>query len=252
MVECHKTQPSFFCPLATIRSCLLNGKGHMSLGVEKRFVCSYCGATSADGHFCSQCKRIQPVEQGTDYFDFLGLPKKLRIDEAALEKLFYALSRQFHPDYFMNASDQERQASMERSSLLNDAYRTLRDPFQRTKYLLSLEGYKEAEKKSPPADLLEEVFELNMQVEELKAAKKMGDEDEIVEARAALQETLANLNDRMKELDGRLLQFFDEWDSAVAQGTIAREKRAILDRMSELMSHRSYIRNLVRDIKEEL
>jgi molecular chaperone HscB len=222
----------------------------MSVGVEKQSVCSYCGATTDGGHFCPACKRIQAVAAGTDYFTFLGLPKKLRLDEAALEKLFYALSRQFHPDYFMNASAAEREASMERSSLLNDAYRTLREPIQRTKYLLSLEGYKEAEKKSPPADLLEEVFELNMQVEELKAAKKLGDEDEIIEARAALEEALSQLNGKLKELDGRLFKCFDEWDSAVEKETIELEKRPLLDQMSELMSHRSYIRNLVRDIKE--
>jgi molecular chaperone HscB len=217
--------------------------------LKNKILCSYCGATTDGGHFCPQCKRIQPVAQGTDYFAYLGLPKKLRLDEAALEKLFYGFSRQFHPDYFMNASDEERQASMERSSLLNDAYRTLREPVQRAKYLLSLEGYKEAEKKSPPADLLEEVFELNMQVEELKAAKKMGDEGEIAEARAALEEALAHLNDKMKELDGQLFQLFDQWDSAIDQATIEQEKKPILDQMSELMSHRAYLRNLVRDIK---
>jgi molecular chaperone HscB len=222
----------------------------MSVDVEKRFVCSYCDATTDGAHFCRVCKRIQPVEPGTDYFTFLGLPKKLQIDAAALEKSFYALSRQFHPDYFMNAGAEERQASMERSSLLNDAYRTLREPVQRAKYLLALEGYKEAEKKSPPADLLEEVFELNMQVEELKAAKKMGDEDELSEARAALEETLTNLNSRMKELDGQLFTLFDTWDSAIDRETIEQEKKPILDQMSELMSHRAYLRNLIRDMKE--
>jgi molecular chaperone HscB len=222
----------------------------MSADIEKKSVCSYCGATGAGEHFCPQCKRIQPGAQDTDYFAFLGLPKKLHIDAAALEKTFYGLSRQFHPDYFMNASDEERQASMERSSLLNDAYRTLREPVQRAKYLLSLEGYKEAEKKSPPADLLEEVFELNMQVEELKAAKKMGDEDEIVEARAALEEALTSLNAKMKELDGQMFVLFDKWDVAVDKETIEQEKKAILDQMSELMSHRAYLRNLIRDIKD--
>ena len=64
-------------------------------------------------------------------------------------------------------------------------------------YLLSLEGYKEAEKKAPP-DLLEEVFELNMQIEELKAAKKMGDEDEVAEARASLEEALAGLREKLR------------------------------------------------------
>src|SRR6266513_2709859 len=92
-----------------------------------RDVCPHCDTRSDGAHFCAQCGKIQPVAPGSDYFRFMGLPRKLRIDEADLEKSFYALSRQFHPDYFMATSEQERQASVERSSMLNDAYRTLRD-----------------------------------------------------------------------------------------------------------------------------
>ena len=114
-----------------------------------------------------------------------------------------------------------------------------------------MEGYKEAEKKAPP-DLLEEVFELNMQIEELKAAKKMGNEDEIAEARHALDETLSNLNDRLAELDAKQAALFGEWDAAIDAGTLEENKKTILDRLSELMSHRSYIRSLVRGIKEEI
>ncbi len=218
---------------------------------DSQIGCTYCGAATAGEHFCRACGRIQPVSAGTDYFAFLSLPKKLRLDEAALEKEFYALSRRFHPDYFMNATGEEQQASLDRSSMLNEAYRTLRDPVKRVKYLLLLEGYKEAEKKAPP-DLLEEVFELNMQVEELKAAKKMGDADEIGEARAQLEEALGNLNDKMQGIDQRLYAHFDEWDAAVDNRTIDEKKKTILDRMSELMSHRSYVSNLVRDMKEEI
>lgn len=213
--------------------------------------CNQCGAKTETAHFCPECGRIQPVFEGTDYFDFLGLPKKLRVDEAELEKTFYALSRQFHPDYFMNASVGEQQASVERSSMLNDAYRTLRDRIARGKYLLSLYGYKEAEKKAPP-DLLEEVFELNMQIEELKTAKKLADEDEVAEARTALEDALRGLEQKMAKIDERLLEFFDEWDRAAAEAASEEQKKSVLDRMSELLSHRSYIHNLVRDINEEL
>ena len=134
--------------------------------------------------------------------------------------------------------------------MLNDAYRTLRDRVSRGQYLLLLEGYKEAEKKAPP-DLLEEVFDLNMQVEELKAAKKMGDEDEVQEARAALDEALGGLKDKLDDIDARLFAVFADWDAAVDRGAGEQEQRPVLDRMSELLSHRSYIRNLVRDIREE-
>ena len=212
--------------------------------------CIHCGAEAQFTHFCPGCGRIQPVAEGLDYFAFLGLPRKLRIDEAELEKTFYALSRQFHPDYFMNASAQEQQASVERSSMLNDAYRTLRDRVARAKYLLSLYGYKEAEKKAPP-DLLEEVFELNMQIEEMKAARKMADEDEVAEARSALQEALRGLEKKMTKIDEQLFGLFEEWDRATDETANEDQKKLVLDRMSEVLSHRSYIHNLVRDINEE-
>src|SRR5437868_13739654 len=140
-------------------------------------LCPHCGAPSEEVHFCSACGKILPLVAGSDYFSFFGLPRKLRLDESALETTFYALSRQLHPDYFMNASDVERQASVERASRLNDAYRTLRNRTARAGYLLGLAGYKEAEKKAPP-DLLEEVFQVNMQIEELKPAKQNSDKDE--------------------------------------------------------------------------
>ena len=211
--------------------------------------CTHCGARTESAHFCPECRRIQPVPEGTDYFKFFGLPQKLGLDEAQLERTFYALSRQFHPDYFMNASAWEQQASVEQSSMLNDAYRTLRDRTTRVKYLLSLYGYKEAEKKAPP-DLLEEVFELNMQIEELKAARKTADEDEVAEARAALEVALRSLEEEMASIDGRLFELFVEWDNAVDEAPNEDRKKSVLDRMSELLSHRSYLHNLVRDIKE--
>jgi molecular chaperone HscB len=214
-------------------------------------VCLHCGVAVSGAHFCSACGKIQPVTSDSDHFEFFDLPRKLRIDEPALEKSFYALSRQFHPDYFMSATETERRASIERSSKLNDAYRTLRDKVSRVTYLLSLEGYKEAEKKAPP-DLLEEVFELNMQIEELRAARGEGDEDEVVHARSALEDALAGLREKLAGIDEHLQRQFQDWDSALDRSAAPTEKKSILDRMSELLSHRSYIRHLVHSMQEEL
>ncbi len=217
---------------------------------DSKTTCVYCNAQSSDPHLCSECGRVQPVADA-DYFSFLGLSRRLKIDNAELEKTFYSLSRRLHPDYFMNASEQERQSSIDRSSLLNDAYRALRNPVKRAQYLLSLEGYKEAEKKAP-SELLEEVFELNMQIEEMRMAKKMGDTDEMAEARAELEDALASLDKKLNEIDSRLFALFDQWDESLDNGAGAEERKTVLDRMSELLSHRSYIRNLVRDIREEV
>ena len=143
-------------------------------------------------HFCEACGKVQPPAP-VDYFTFFGLPRKLDLDVAALEKDFYELSRKLHPDLNAQAGSQEQEWSLQQSSLLNDAYRTLKDPIKRTEYLLKLEGVEleeqsktatekarstgEIKKQIVPPDLLEEVFELNMQLEELRTQKKMGEDD---------------------------------------------------------------------------
>jgi len=133
-------------------------------------------------HFCQACGKVQPP-MPVDYFTFFGLPRKLNVDVAALERDFYELSRKLHPDLNARAASKEQEWVLEQSSLLNDAYRTLKDPIKRTQYLLLLEGVEleeqsktatdqaratgETKKQIVPPDLLEEVFELNMQLEEL-------------------------------------------------------------------------------------
>src|SRR3984885_3009139 len=158
---------------------------------EDTHSCWSCGSMRA-AHFCEACGKVQPPVP-VDYFSFFGLPPKLDLDVKVLEKDFYDLSRRLHPDLNARADSKEQEWSLEQSSLLNDAYRTLRDPIKRTEYLLHLEGVElEEQSKSAtevaratgamkkqivPPDLLEEVFELNMQLEELRMNKKMGDDD---------------------------------------------------------------------------
>jgi molecular chaperone HscB len=204
----------------------------------------------SDPHFCEGCGKLQPLAPGTDYFAFMSLPRKLTVDVADLEKRFYDLSRRLHPDYFMNSTPEERRVSMDRASMLNDAYRTLREPVPRARYLLNLEGYKEAEKKAPP-DLLEEVFELNMQIEELKQAKKMGDQEEAATATGSLRTTLDGLQEKLSAIDRQLLGLFADLDTANAKHSVELRKKT-LDNTSELLSHRAYIRNLIDEIEEEI
>ena len=81
------------------------------------------GGAPVDVHFCPSCTKILTLSREGDYFSFLGLPRRLNLDPALIEQQFRALSRQFHPDYYYNATPTERRASLERSSYLNDAYR---------------------------------------------------------------------------------------------------------------------------------
>ena len=88
--------------------------------------CWSCGDMRAE-HFCAECGHVQPAEP-TDFFSFFGLPRKLELDEAALEHEFHALSRKLHPDVYSRASAREQAWSLEKTSQLNDAYRTLEGP----------------------------------------------------------------------------------------------------------------------------
>ena len=98
--------------------------------------CWSCGAANTGAHFCAKCGKIQPLPKGTDYFAFFGLPQKLGIDPADLEKRFHSLSWKLHPDNFVRAGENERELSLARSSELNDAYRALGTPLGRVEYLL--------------------------------------------------------------------------------------------------------------------
>src|SRR5271166_2988955 len=134
--------------------------------------CWSCSAATGGSHFCPACKKIQPLPPGADYFAFFGMPHKLVFDSDELEQKFHSLSWKLHPDNFMRATEFERQLSLDRSSQLNDAYRTLRDPVVRVEYLLGISGMrKEGQKKQQaPPELLEEVFDLNEWLDELRLA----------------------------------------------------------------------------------
>ena len=218
--------------------------------------------------FCSSCGKVQPPVP-VDYFTFFGFPRKLNLDTSKLEKEFYALSRRLHPDLFAQANPEERAFSLEQSSMLNDAYRTLKDPIKRTEYLLRLEGVEleeqskqatekaratgELKKQVVPPDLLEEVFELNMHLEELRSQKKTGEDDpalleEIGKAKLSLEEKYDALFNELKTE-------WNNWDKSVDSGTAdgtEADRRNILEKMLDVLNRRNYVRNLVRDVNEAL
>src|SRR5499427_3950254 len=231
---------------------------------EETNTCWSCGAMRA-AHFCSSCGKVQPPAP-VDYFTFFGLQPKLNVNVPALEKDFYELSRKLHPDLNARAGSQEQEWSLEQSSLLNDAYRTLRDPIRRTEYLLKLEGVEleeqsksatekarstgEVKKQIVPPDLLEEVFELNMQLEELRMSKKMGEDDpslpkEIAGHKVALETKHEALLEELKA-------HWVEWDALIdrnhGEKAPAEERAKITAKMVDVLNRRNYIRNLVRDV----
>ena len=206
-----------------------------------------------------------PSQDKTDYFEFFSLPRHLHLDVPALEKFFYALSRKLHPDRFAAKPPAEQAAALAESSRLNDAYRTLKDPIARTEYLLKLEGVELeeqsksateaarttglAKKQIVPEDLLEEAFELNMQLEEMRMAKKMGEDDP--QLRKDLVAAKSDFDAKMAATDADLATLHAQWDTALDADDQAA-KLAARDAMVALLNRRSYLRNLVRDVNDAL
>lgn len=210
--------------------------------------------------FCPHCSKIQPPP-GADFFSVFGLAPRLNLDLASLEKEFHRLSRKLHPDRFARAAANEREWSLADTALLNDAYRTLKDPITRTEYLLKLHGAEIGEEFSAadgkkhregemgaarvPADLLEEVFELNMQLEEMRMAHRMGEADPaLVKSMSGARQKFETLRDAV---DRDLQAQWNAWDNG---GESARQDAQ--KAMVALLDRRRYLSNLVRDVTSTL
>jgi molecular chaperone HscB len=178
-----------------------------------------------------------------NFFRFFGLEQKLRVDAETLQKRFYELSKQWHPDRFSRKSAAEQAEALDATSLLNDGYRTLRDPVKRAEYLLKEEGFPIGEQRSKdvPPELLEEVFELNMTLEELRA----GDS----EARGQLQTAQANFVRLQGDVDRQLESLFAKYDAAEPQSAGAKQA---LHEIRAVLNRRRYIDNLLRDVEQAL
>jgi len=194
-------------------------------------ICWSCGQEAEEVHFCRKCGSLQ--KPSSDYFSCLGLPQKLQLDRQEMEKRFYGLSRRLHPDRYARRPEAERRLAEEATARLNDAYRTLKDPVARAEYLLELHGLVKSEQKSSnvPPELLEEVFELNMALEELRG----GDES----ARPQLEAARKKFEGMMEDFHNSLAALFAEWDQTAGRET--------LEKLYGLLNRRNYIRNLLRD-----
>ncbi len=218
-------------------------------------VCRDCGGGAPiDAHFCPQCTKILSISRHGDYFSFLGLARKLNISLNDLEQRFRGLSRQFHPDYFFNASPTERRASLERSSYLNDAYRTLKSPVSRLEYLLQLEGLaarspQEASKQVPP-DLLEEVFALNEELDEIRDLRASG--APAGELAARLERARGPIEAKRTTHEAQLEELFARWDALVDRDAPDAERRPVLEALRDRVLERNYINNLLAGIEKEL
>ena len=217
--------------------------------------CHECGGGAPiDAHFCPQCTKILFLNRHGDYFAFFGLPRKLSIESADLEQRFRTLSRQFHPDYFYNAAAAERRASLERSSYLNDAYRTLKQPVSRVEYLLQLEGMAartpQEQSKQVPQSLLQEVFALNEELDEIRDARASGTPPEALKTR--LETARQPIERKRDEHEKQLAALSAQWDALLERRAPPDERKPLLEALRDRMLERSYINNLLASIEKEL
>jgi len=219
---------------------------------EGHSLCWHCKTDVGDDPLCPHCVKLQPLGKQSDYFTVMGLPRKLSIDTRVLEPVFHALSRRFHPDMYRMAAPRERMIALENSALLNQAYRTLRDPFDRAAYLLELERGREGDRRdSPPQDLFEEILE----VQELLGDYRLADGSEreslrpqLNQKREALQ---AEQDERGRDLTERL---FKQWDQLQEQSQppTTEQKAPLLDAMRRIIGERAYLRRVLNSLVEAL
>jgi len=216
-----------------------------------RSMCWHCQSEVSGEYFCDRCVKVQPVSKELDYFTCFGFPRRLSIDQQKLETKFYELSRAFHPDFYQNKSGEEQTISLGNSAMLNTAYRTLRDPIQRAEYLLDLEaGAVKDIRTTPPADLFEEILELQDTLDEFRASDRTS--DAAAALRTQLQTERATLEQRQRDMETQIQRLFGRWDALQDRGEATEQARTerdqILKEMRDILSNRTYVKNIVNDL----
>jgi molecular chaperone HscB len=184
----------------------------------------------------------------SDYFTVFGLPRKLTVDGAALQRRFYELSRQHHPDFHQGAAAEQQAETLARSALVNRAYRALRDPLPRVEYLIALEEGREVREGAPdkpraPRELLQEMLEVQEAVEEAKA------EGMSPAAGERLREERARLEARYAAEADAIVGRTGEWDRLVEEGG---DRKALLEWFKQRLATRAYLRTVIDDLSDAL
>lgn len=139
-----------------------------------------------------------------NYFELYNIPVSFFPDAKIIKKEFYELSRKYHPDFFSNSSEDEQTEVLEKSSLVNKAFKTFSDVDETTKYILQLKGLLEEEEKYKlPSDFLMEVMELNEQLMEAKM------EDDLITV-TNIKSQISNLQAKIYEPVKQIMEHYQE------------------------------------------
>jgi molecular chaperone HscB len=204
--------------------------------------CPHCGQQTEAQEFCEQCGRILPILPGQSYFAKLGYPTEtLNLDLSDLDTRFFALSKKFHPDRFASKTPEEVQLSHDWSSEINNAYRTLKDPVSRAKYIVERElGSFEEKSAKVPMEMAELFFELHDVLDIIRDSDGNPPADAVKQA----EEARADLQKKVRYLEASLQSKFTEYDF--------RHEKATLAEIKEILSERSYIKSFLREMDSTL
>lgn len=201
-------------------------------------ICPHCKKETNAPEFCGACNGVLPVEESLDYFSILGFPRRtLNVDPVDLEKRFFALSKKFHPDRFASRGGLQVQLSHDWSSAINNAYRTLKDPVSRAKYVVEqdLGSVEETSARVPP-DMAELLFELHDVLDTIRETPDNPPAAAVTEIKNAEKD----LRGKVKSLEDELKNEFVRYDAAPDPQSVRK--------MKELLSERSYIASFLRQI----
>lgn len=204
-------------------------------------ICWNCEKSLGDEDVCPSCVRVQPFGEERDYYRILGLPVKLTLDPRLLVAAYHEKSRTFHPDHHVGDSEKEQEITLANSSLVNLAFRTLRDPFLRAHYFI---GHVKGEAARPnrkatlpPGDLME-IMELKEELESLLSTH--GPQAAEQRLRSVMDPIERDIFDSFESIDHQLGA--DEKDEAALSRALAT--------LAGRLEKRSYLQNLLREIKE--
>ena len=206
-------------------------------------LCWNCRETVSDEDICPSCVKIQPVGRKADFYSILGLPMRLVIDSTQLTDQFHVKSRIFHPDFHQAEASGEQLISLENSAMVNQAFKTLKDPFERATYFLDLTGPHHSPQGQKttlsPAHLME-VMEFKESLEEV--AGKEGSE-----------KALSRLSQRVSEEESRILERMKQIDALLEGGADAshlpEQDRSAL---WQALEYRKYLKSIERDLKARM
>ena len=198
--------------------------------------CKECERLLASPPVCDFCKALNPIPAMTDYFSMLDLPRRYDVDEAQMHRKFLELNRHAHPDYHAEESPDDQLVALTVSATLNDAYRTLKDPYLRATYLLELLGGKSsADDKSVPDRFLGQTMMMQEEIADARAAGNAGE----------LQRLQGVLVTQQTALMNRVAALFADYPQAVACEAVRKD---LLGEIRKQLNAVSYVKKLISQL----